>query len=201
MRGLEELTDEQIGVIEILNAKKLRKKRKTLSFKQIKYALEENGFEIDSKKKLRKELRDLIGRGYMRGFEGDEGIITYGLTRLISPGYRAQSELLGKPHIRNISKVAERILPERIVRKGLYERLNDFVGGFIEDYDKRHNIKRPIGAILILFGIGFWIYQNISISGAVISNATSKMFDFALVTSFASLIIGGILLFKSFKKK
>jgi hypothetical protein len=58
--------------------------------------------------------------------------------------------------------------------------------------------NRVRGTILILFGIGFFIYQNTSLSGAVVSIAELRNGNFIL--PFSSLILGGLLLFKSLKK-
>jgi hypothetical protein len=58
--------------------------------------------------------------------------------------------------------------------------------------------KRGFGYALILFGIGFFVYQNASLSGAVVSIAELKIDNFIL--PFSSLILGGLLLFKSLKK-
>lgn len=58
--------------------------------------------------------------------------------------------------------------------------------------------ERILGSIFILFGLGFFIYQNSSMSGAVISNSTSMETSF--IVSFCALALGGFLLFKSFKK-
>jgi hypothetical protein len=60
-------------------------------------------------------------------------------------------------------------------------------------------IKKVTGAILVLFSIGIFVYQTPSLSGAVVSASDVKGGDFIL--PFSSLILGGLLLFKSLKFK
>lgn len=59
-------------------------------------------------------------------------------------------------------------------------------------------VKRIFSGVLILFGLGLLVYQNISISGAVISNSTSVESSF--IISLATIGLGGLLLLNSFKK-
>jgi hypothetical protein len=59
-------------------------------------------------------------------------------------------------------------------------------------------LKGGIGAILIGFGLGFLFYQNTTISGAIISSTNLSNGNFILPT--ISIILGGLLIFRTYKK-
>jgi hypothetical protein len=127
-----------------------------------------------SKKVVRERVQELIEMGYVRSRVEQVGKNReerfYLSMGVGAGGRRARATLQGRNYVwGDLPKLLERVY------------------------------KKATGAILILFGIGFFIYQNISLSGAVISVAELKVDNFILPCS--SLILGGLLLFKSLKKK
>lgn len=60
-------------------------------------------------------------------------------------------------------------------------------------------LKRILGSIFLLFGLGFLFYQDIITTGNVISESAAA-FDIAFILSLVLMILGGILFHQSFKR-
>ncbi|OGJ12775.1 hypothetical protein A3K82_02435 [Candidatus Pacearchaeota archaeon RBG_19FT_COMBO_34_9] len=60
-------------------------------------------------------------------------------------------------------------------------------------------IGRVFGSIFILFGIGFLAYQNLALSGAVISNG-EMIKNISPILSVVLIAVGGLIFLTSFKK-
>ena len=61
-------------------------------------------------------------------------------------------------------------------------------------------LKRMFGSTLIIFGLGFFIYQNTVVSGAAVSSGTGSSSGY-IILSLGAILIGSALLFASRNKK
>jgi hypothetical protein len=147
----------------------LGKKEDAEEINDIRKYLSQGGYGSISEKVARDKLDELIDLGYVRS--KTEG----------KPGNKTERFYLSKG-----------VGAGRRARATLQGR--NYVWG-----DLGSLIKRITGAALVLFGVGVFVYQTPSLSGAVISNANLKGGNFILPIS--SLILGGLLLFKSLKSK
>ncbi|MCK9595568.1 hypothetical protein M0R19_00055 [Candidatus Pacearchaeota archaeon] len=113
--------------------------------------------------------------------------------------------------IKEIYKTLKNLEDKGIVKEHSKREINEFyISPFWGAHEKRslqnlgwyRNLSRyftkGLGAILILFGIGVFVYRTISPSGAVIASADLKLDNFIL--PIASMALGVVLIFNSFKK-
>ena len=110
------------------------------------------------------------------------------LDNLMDYGYiRAKTEKSGRSRIEKFY-LSKALLGGKSKQKKLQGR-----GGIIQDTSKL--VKRLFGSIFLLFGLGFFIYDSV-ITGAIISS--QENFNPIFIPTLALVIIGGILLKKSF---
>lgn len=116
--------------------------------------------------------------------------------------YHGLSELIGYGSVRTVKvrkhgeEVTEYYLSRGIGSGGRNQaKLEGKANPFTDFY---RLIKRITGAVLVLFSMGVLAYQGTTLSGAAISTADLINGNFILPLSL--LILGGVLLFQSFKK-
>lgn len=63
------------------------------------------------------------------------------------------------------------------------------------------NLKRSLGFLIMLLGIGLLLYQDVSLTGAAIGVASNPKSDIATIFSFILVITGAIFFFNSYNSK
>ena len=140
-----------------------------MNFESIRSYLESRGYNETSPNEVREKLENLTDKGYVRA-------------RTIKRGRENE----------------ERFYLSSYIGEGLRKRRS------LQGRGIRHDIssllfKRWFGSVFLLFGIGFFIYSNFTLTGAVISSSGKVNPVFGLML--ALIILGVILLVQSFKRK
>jgi len=171
VKRLEDLSEIAQDILKTLKARR----ENALNIGDIRERIKKEVGESIPQKEIYKELSNLIKYGSVRSTEVKEPFSPLSKKREEKRYYLSRGIGSGK---RNYNK---------LTGKATFADLGKY-------------ISRIFGSIFVLFGLGFLIYQNLPLSGAVISN-NPIVKDINLVLPSILVVIGAVLIFLSISRK